>query len=89
MFKKYRTKNQMYHVGIYMGDGTVVHAKGRDDGVVRENISKAGWNRFGRLKMLSQGGGSASYIRPLKRIQPHDARRRREDGAKSAEGTGV
>ncbi|NLT97168.1 MAG: peptidoglycan-binding protein [Christensenellaceae bacterium] len=32
-----------------MGDGTVVHAKGRDVGVVRESISKEGWNRYGRL----------------------------------------
>ena len=50
VFKKYATKNRMYHVGVYMGDGTVVHAKGRDDGVVREIIGKTAWNRFGRLK---------------------------------------
>lgn len=53
VFKKYATQNRMYHVGVYMGDGTVVHAKGRDDGVVRESLGKAGWNRFGRLKCLN------------------------------------
>ncbi|MEL7604079.1 MAG: peptidoglycan-binding protein, partial [Bacillota bacterium] len=53
VFKKYATSNRIYHVGIFMGDGTVVHAKGRDYGVVREGISKTGWNRYGRLKCLS------------------------------------
>lgn len=54
VFKKYLTNSRMYHVGIYMGDGTVVHSKGRDDGVVREKISATGWNRYGRLKVLAQ-----------------------------------
>jgi len=53
VFKKYATSNRIYHVGIFMGDGTVVHAKGRDYGVVRESLSKTGWNRYGRLKCLS------------------------------------
>jgi|AGTN01.1.fsa_nt_gi Cell wall-associated hydrolases (invasion-associated proteins) len=65
VFKKYATKNRMYHVGVYMGDGTVVHAKGRDDGVVRENISKAGWNRFGRLKCLGDTAAEV-FTRMLK-----------------------
>lgn len=52
VFKKYATSNRMYHVGIYMGDGTVVHCKGRDDGVVRESINATGWNRYGRIKVL-------------------------------------
>lgn len=30
----------MAHVGVYLGDGTVVHAKGHDYGVVRENIDE-------------------------------------------------
>ena len=32
----------MGHVGIYLGDGTVVHAKGHDFGVVRETLSAYG-----------------------------------------------
>lgn len=54
VFKKYATNSRMYHVGVYMGDGIVVHSKGRDVGVVRESISKDGWNRYGRLKVLAQ-----------------------------------
>ena len=50
VFKKYSTKNKVYHVGIYIGNGEVVHAKGRDYGVVREPISATKWNRYGRLK---------------------------------------
>ena len=64
VFRKYATSSRMYHVGVYMGDGTVVHAKGRDHGVVREPLSKAGWNRYGRLKCF--GGAAAGYYRLLK-----------------------
>lgn len=66
VFKKYLTKNQMYHVGVYMGDGSVVHAKGRDDGVVREAFSAAGWNRFGRLKCWGGAQNGIQYSRLLK-----------------------
>jgi hypothetical protein len=68
VFKKYLTKNQMYHVGIYVGGGYVVHAKGRDDGVVREKLSATGWNRFGRLKVFEQEiEGSEGEIMALRR----------------------
>ncbi len=66
VFKKYLTKDQMYHVGVYMGDGNVVHAKGRDVGVVREPLSAAGWNRFGRLKCWGGVKNAAGYSRLLK-----------------------
>ncbi len=66
VFKKYAAQNRMYHVGVYMGDGTVVHAKGRDDGVVRESIGKTGWNRFGRLKCFGGAAGTSGYYRLLK-----------------------
>lgn len=32
----------MGHVGVYLGDGTVVHAKGHDYGVVREGLEEYG-----------------------------------------------
>lgn len=66
VFKKYLTKDQMYHVGVYMGDGTVLHAKGRDVGVVREPLGTAGWNRFGRLKCWGGARSVAAYSRLLK-----------------------
>jgi hypothetical protein len=55
VFRKYVTNSRMYHVGIYIGDGTVVHSKGRDVGVVREKFSSTYWTRYGRLKALLVG----------------------------------
>lgn len=46
---------RIHHVGVYVGDGQVVHAKGRDEGVVMEGIDQNGaeyWNRYGRLGFL-------------------------------------
>ena len=38
----------MGHVGLYLGDGTAVHAKGHDYGVVRETVESYGrWTHFG------------------------------------------
>lgn len=53
----FRVKNgdDEYHVGVYAGRGRVIHAKGRNDGVVIEGIYQNGnswWNAFGRLKCL-------------------------------------
>ena len=52
----FRSRNgDMYHVGVYVGRGRAIEAKGRDDGVVLRgiNASSAGyWNKFGRLKAL-------------------------------------
>ena len=45
----------IHHVGVYVGNGNVIHAKGRDYGVVREGIDANGsdyWNRFGRFEAL-------------------------------------
>lgn len=44
------------HVGVYMGDDTVIECKGRDVGVVETRYSKNGkyWNRSGWLKKLKE-----------------------------------
>ncbi len=44
-----------YHVGVYIGSGRVIEAKGRDDGVVLRGIDASGsgyWTDFGRLTCL-------------------------------------
>lgn len=41
----------IHHVGVYVGDGLVIEAEGRDRGVVERHIDAGGegyWNRFGR-----------------------------------------
>lgn len=46
----------IYHVGVYTGDGRVIHARGRDYGVVDETLNANGegyWNRYGRLSGIS------------------------------------
>ncbi len=70
VFKKYTTSSRIYHCGIYMGDGTVVHAKGRDWGVVREPFNKTAWNRFGRLKVFAKAKVIPGFTRTLKRVSP-------------------
>lgn len=38
----------MGHTGVYMGDGTVVHARGHDDGVVRQTLKEYDrWTHWG------------------------------------------
>lgn len=41
--------SKISHVGIYIGGGMVIHAKGRDLGVVEEKITAYQWNRYGRV----------------------------------------
>lgn len=45
-------KGYITHIGVYVGDGKVIEAKGRDDGVVETNIGSYSWNRFGRMPAL-------------------------------------
>ncbi len=43
------------HVGLYVGSGKVIHAKGRDVGVVLEGINRGGsgyWHKCGRCRLL-------------------------------------
>lgn len=43
------------HIGLYCGHGVVIHAKGRDVGVVLEGINQGGsgyWHKAGRCKLL-------------------------------------
>lgn len=39
---------KIVHVGMYIGGGRVIHAKGRDLGVVEESLNAYAWNRFGK-----------------------------------------
>jgi hypothetical protein len=41
------------HVGIY-DNGSIIEAKGRAYGVIREPMKSRDWNRFGKLRILSK-----------------------------------
>ncbi|HWR19651.1 MAG TPA: NlpC/P60 family protein [Clostridia bacterium] len=46
---------KIHHVGVYIGDGQVIEAKGRDYGVVQQFIDQSGkgyWNRYARFEPL-------------------------------------
>ena len=52
-----KNSKKYYHVGVYIGNGQVVEAKGRDDGVVQRRLDASGgryWNRWGRLRLLEE-----------------------------------
>ena len=40
--------SKVVHTGIYIGAGRVIHAKGRDLGIVEEPLIAYGWNLFGK-----------------------------------------
>ena len=48
------TDSDKNHVGVYVGNGMVIEAKGRDDGVVIRPIdaTKGYWTYFGRLTII-------------------------------------
>lgn len=44
--RKKGTTNTMSHTGLYLGDGTVVHAKGSDWGVIREKLEDCSFTHY-------------------------------------------
>ena len=50
MFKK-GSREKIHHVGVYIGDGVVVEAKGAQYGVVQSSVSD-GWDYWGELKAV-------------------------------------
>lgn len=51
---KYADGKDWYHIGLYVGDGIVIEAKGTRQGVVTSRISE--WAAWGRLKGVSYNG---------------------------------
>lgn len=40
------------HVGVYIGGGKVIEARGHTYGVVMTNLSQRGWTHYGKLKWI-------------------------------------
>lgn len=61
-----------HHVGVYLGDGTVVHAKGHNAGVVQQDIGSVKFTHYGvPLGLYDSGlptvrrGNSGEYVEKL------------------------
>lgn len=57
----YHLKNGTYnHTGIYMGDGTVIDARGSSYGVMESDLASYGWTHYGRLPGMDDEVGSTA-----------------------------
>lgn len=56
-------KGKMGHVGVYQGDGYVIHAKGHDVGVVRQRLQDTNFTHYGIQRTLYDGKASRPVLR--------------------------
>lgn len=66
------TKNgqkAMVHVGVYVGDGYTIEAKGRDDGVCKRLLSQGDWTHWGRLPLLQADDPEETEEKMAKKIE--------------------
>lgn len=54
VFRYSFAKGKMGHVGVYVGNGMVIEAQGRDAGVVMRHLSYGGWTHQGRHPALAE-----------------------------------
>jgi len=53
------------HVGVYIGDGTVVEAKGHKYGVIKSRLSAGGWVNWGYCPWITYSGNAeTSAVKP-------------------------
>ncbi len=62
--------NKIHHIGVFIGNNTVIHAKGRDVGVVKEKFSTNDWNRFGRYEKLQEESGGKVMTKVITKTSP-------------------
>lgn len=55
-------RNNFGHVGIYDGEGNVIHAKGHKYGVVKEKYNVYDWQYFGQLECCFDYGTATTEI---------------------------
>lgn len=54
VFRYSAAKGKMGHVGVYVGNGMVIEAQGRDAGIVMRHLSYGGWTHQGRHPALAE-----------------------------------
>ena len=66
--RKSGSSSTMSHVGVYMGDGTAVDARGHEDGVVRSALGDYPWTHWAILQgMACPEGLAAASAKPVLR----------------------
>lgn len=61
----WNSKKQNYsHVGLYVGNGTVIEAMGAEHGVTTTKITNKKWTNWGELKGVSYEGGDTPVPEP-------------------------
>lgn len=50
----------MAHTGVALGDGTCVHARGTDYGVIRQNMTDYAWTHWAKIAWDNAGGDPVS-----------------------------
>lgn len=53
-----RRDGRMVHTGVYMGDGTVVEARGHADGVIRSGVADYPWTHWAILRGMACPAGA-------------------------------
>lgn len=56
VYKEQDGKWKYTHVGLYVGGGTVIEAKGTQAGVVTSKVTEKKWTNWGELKMIEYSG---------------------------------
>ena len=78
------------HVGVYLGDGWVIEAKGFDHGVVRSRLADGNWDTWGKLDWITYE--AAKPVQPDKPVTGSIVKGSRvkvKSGAKTYDGKGV
>lgn len=60
---KYNTTDGYHHVGLYIGNGDVIEAKGTQSGVIKSSIN-SGWTHWSELKGVIYGDEPAPVPEP-------------------------
>ena len=61
------TENDHGHIGLYVGDGTVIEAKGTQAGVVTSKVTDKKWTYWGELKDVQYDGDPEPSGKPTLR----------------------
>ena len=58
------SKANYSHVGLYVGDGWVIEAKGTQAGVTKSKVTDSRWTNWGELKGVSYGRAAGGPVTP-------------------------